>query len=116
MESIKYMRFKEGDKIEVLVEPHGTSMKYYCIKYRPKKRFNLFNPWRMLVQVWNGSSVTYDQPVLISNFDYACEYAESLKNNPLLINQHYEREDKRYKKACEAREKELKERKRTAKF
>ena len=92
-------------EIEVKVEPHGSSMKYYCILYRPKKRFNFFNWWRTLVSVWDGASLSFDQPVMFSNFDDAVEYAKKLKDNPELIEQHYDRERKRYAEARDRRNK-----------
>lgn len=83
-------------EVEIKIEPHSSSMSYYCIYYRFKKKFNLFNTWRQLVEVWDGASLSYDQPVLFSNFNDAVEFGKKLKNNPNLIKEHYDREDKRY--------------------
>lgn len=92
-----------GTEIEIKIEPHGYSMKYYCIYFRVKKKFNLFNSWNRLVRVWDGDSLHYDQPVLISNFDDAVKYGTQFVNNPNLINEHYDREDKKYYDAIKRR-------------
>jgi hypothetical protein len=86
-------------KVEIKIEPHSNNMSYYCIYYRFKKKFNFFNTWKQLVEVWDGAYLCYDQPVLFSNFDNAVKYGEQLKKNPNLIKEHYKKEDKKYQDA-----------------
>jgi len=93
-------------EIEVRVEPNSSSLRFYKIHYRPKKRFNLFNTWRTLVEVWDGANLSFDQPVLFDKFETAVEFAKKLKEDPTLIDQHYERENARYEKSQERRRKE----------
>lgn len=100
--------------IEIRVEPNGSSMKYYCIYYRDKKRFNFFNYWKQLVEVWDGAELTYDQPILIADFNQAVSYAKRLKANPKLIDEHYEKEDKKYNQIKERRNQHYQERNKSA--
>lgn len=92
-------------EIEVRITPHGTSMRYYQIHWRVKKKFNLFNFWKQIVTVWNGAELSYDQPLLYSHFNDAVAYAKKIKENPALITEHYKEQDKIYKKAKEDRDK-----------
>lgn len=103
-------------EIEVKVEPHGSSMNYYCIYYRYKKRFNFLNCWKRLVEVWDGASLTYDQPVMFEDFDYTVRYAKKLKENPELIKEHYIIEDEKYKKAKKRRGQYYQERNKSIKI
>lgn len=91
-------------KLEIKIEPNSDSLLYYSIYYRPKRRFNLFNPWNQLVEVWDGANLSYDQPVLFDNFDKAVEYGNQLKSNPKLIKEHYDREDKKYNESKKKRD------------
>lgn len=100
-------------EIEVKVSPHSYSMHYYQIHWRKKKRFNLFNFWKRMVTVWNGATLTYDQPVLYSNFDDAIAYASRLKANPKLIEEHYKKQAEIYKNAKEERQKNDRDRNKT---
>lgn len=97
-------------ELEVKIEPHSSSMRYYCIYYRYKKRSNLFNFWKQLVEVWDGAYLNYDQPVMFSDFDEAVKYGKELKDNPSLIKEHYDREDKKYQEAKKRRKDEYKSR------
>lgn len=103
-------------EIEVKVEPHSSSLAYYVIMYRPVKRFNLFNFWRTLVEVWDGASLNFSQPVMFQNFDHAVEYAKRIKTNPELISEHYKEQNEIYKKAVERRRNHNIERNKSAKF
>jgi hypothetical protein len=91
------------EEIEVKIEPNSASLRYFCIKYRPKKRINWFNWWSTLVQVWDGAYLTYDQPVLFESFENAVRYGKMLKQNPILIKEHYERQDKIYSASLKRR-------------
>lgn len=94
---------KKQLELEVRIEPYTSSMQYYCIYYRWKKKINLFNTWRLLIQVWNGAYITYGHPVLFPNFDYAVEYGKTLKSNPKLIEEHYKKQDQIYEEALNKR-------------
>lgn len=97
-------------EIEVKIEPHSNSLDYYCVYWRKKKRFNLFNCWSRMVSVYDGAQLTYDQPLMFSRFEDACNYGERIKKNPNLITEHYLIEDKKYKLALERRKKRSDER------
>lgn len=103
-------------EIEVRVEPHSSSMKYYQILWRKKKKFNLFNFWEVLVEVWDGACLNYSQPVMFGNLEDGIEYAKKLKSNPNLIEEHYKKQDKIYSDAKERREKEYESRNKTFKI
>lgn len=107
---------RQNEKIEVKVEPHSSSLRFYVIRYRPLKRFNLFNFWRTLVEVWDGASLNYSQPVMFEKFEHAVEYAKRIKDDPSLIDKHYEEQDKIYEKARERRIKYNQERNKSAKL
>jgi hypothetical protein len=99
-------------EIEVKVSPHG-SMRYYQIHWRKKSKYkivNFFRSWNRLVEVWDGGVLTYDQPVLFSNFGAAVEFAMEIKNDPKKLEKHYEREDEIYERAKKRREEYLRER------
>lgn len=87
-------------ELKVKVELHSSSGAYYGIYY---KRPGWFKSWYTLVEVWDGASLSYDQPVLFSEFEAAVEFAKKLKENPELIDKHYERQDEIYKKALQRR-------------
>lgn len=53
----------------------------------------------MLVYAWDHSS--YDQPVMYENFEEAVAHAKRLQENPALIDEHYKREDERFRKMRE---------------
>lgn len=91
-------------EVEIKIEPHSSSMSYYCIFYRFKKKFNLFNTWKRLDEVWDGGCLNNDHPVLISDFDDAVKFGERLKNNPNLIKEHNDIEDKKYRDAKKRRD------------
>lgn len=86
-------------EIELKVELLHSTMKLYCIYYRKKKKFNLFNYWKRLVRVWDSVYLDFDQPVLFEDFDKAVEYAKKLKSNPKLIEEHYKKERIKYNEA-----------------
>lgn len=98
-------------QIEVKVKPFVEGMGYYAIYYRDKWRyFNFLNFWTRLNTVLRmGARLSKDQPILFTNFDEAVNYANTLKENPLLIdeqinlNKHLIKEES--KKADEIRKK-----------
>lgn len=95
---------KKKKEIEVKVEPHSSSLNYYCIYYRKKRKINIFNFWNRMVEVYDGASLSYRQPVMFQNFYFAVEYAKKLKENPHLIEEHYKKEDEKYEKCLKERE------------
>ena len=97
-------------ELEIKVVPHSDSMKFYCFYYRFKKKFNLFNSFKQLVEVYDGANLSYDQPVMYSNFEDAVEYAKKLKENPALIDEHYKKQDEIYQQALKRKENYRKER------
>lgn len=104
-------------EIEVKVSPNSSSLAYYKIEWRYKrKRFNFLNPWKTIVEVWDGAYLNYDQPVLFQSFEGAVEYANKIKKDPSLIDKHYEEQDKIYNDAKERRLKERAERNRSIKI
>jgi hypothetical protein len=90
-------------ELEIKIEPHSSSMHFYCIYYRYKRKFNLFNSWKQLVEVWDGVNLSYDKPVMFNNFDDAVEYGKKLKDNPNLIGEHYAKENKKYQDSKQRR-------------
>ena len=60
--------------------------------------------WNMLVSVWDGVYLSYDQPVMFDSFDFVVQYAKRLKENPHLIEEHYKKEDEKYEKSLKERE------------
>lgn len=100
-------------EIEVKIQPHSSSLQYYCVYWRKKKRFNLFNAWNRMVSVFDGVYLTYDQPLMFDRFEDACNYGERIKKNPDLITEHYLNEDNKYKLALERRSKRTIERDKT---
>lgn len=90
-------RYKEKE-VQIRVEPF-SSRKYYCIYYREKKWFNLFNSWERYCYTWSspfGSSFNPYQPHLFNTFDKALEEAKRLKSNPELIDKNNEKRWKKY--------------------
>ena len=84
--------------VEVKVEPYSHTLKYYCIKYRYSwKYLNFLNPYRTLVEVWDGACLDYEQPVLFDNFNEAIKFAKYVKKNPNYIKEHYRKQDKIFK-------------------
>lgn len=90
-------------QLEILIEPHSSSMRYYVVRYRNKKKYNIFNSWRTLHEVWDGVYLTYDHPILFENFEEAIVYGKKLKNNPKRIRDHYKKQDEIYLKAKKRR-------------
>lgn len=90
----------KNKKIKVKVELHSSTSDFYCIYYKEDK---WWKEWRQLVGVWDGLYLEYDQTVLFSNFDEAVEYAKKLKENPELIDKHYEKQDKIYEESLRKR-------------
>lgn len=92
------MKIYKGKEVQVRVEPF-SSRKYYCIYYREKKWFNLFNSWERYCYTWSspfGSSFNPYQPHLFNTFDKALEEAKRLKSNPELIDKNNEKRWKKY--------------------
>lgn len=100
-------------EIEIKVEPHSSSMKYYVIRYRPKMKINWFNYWRTLVEVWDGASLSFDQPVMYDSFDDAISIAKKFKENPSLIDKHYKNEREKYMQSKKRRDDYYKSRNKT---
>ena len=111
------MKTKE---IQVKVSPHSSSLAYYTIEWRRKRKYlNFLNPWKLMVEVhWSGGScsVSYSQPVLFPNPGSAVEYANKLKKDPSLIDKHYEVQDKIYIRKKQERLEFLTNRNRTIKL
>jgi len=42
-------------EIEIRITPHSSSMSYYQVHWKWKKRFNLFNFWKRMVNVYDGA-------------------------------------------------------------
>lgn len=91
-------------ELEIKIEPHSESMRFYCIYYRYKKKYNPFNFWKQLVCVWDGAYLRYNQPVLFSDFNTAVEFGKSLQRDPNSIKKHYQKEDQKYKQAKKRRD------------
>lgn len=81
------MKRYKGKEIQVKVEPFSHD--HYCIFYREKKKFNLFNFWKQYCYTWSfgfrGTSFDPNQPHLFDKFEDALSVANRLKNNPELI-------------------------------
>lgn len=92
------MKRYKGKEVQVRVEPFSHD--YYCIFYREKKTFNLFNFWKCYCYTWSsgwrGSSFDPDQPHLYEKYEWALGVAKSLKNNPELIDENNEKRWKKY--------------------
>ena len=96
------MKTYKGKEVEVRVIPHGSSLSYYCIEYRVKKRFNWFNPWERYYYTWSISVDSFDpnQPHLYEKYEYALERAKKLKNNPELIDENNQKRWNEYNDRC----------------
>ena len=92
------MKRYKGKEVEVRVEPFSSD--HYCISYREKKRFNLFNFWKPYCYTWSIGlkSPSFDphQPYLFEKFESALKEAQRLKSNPGLIDENNERRWKKY--------------------
>lgn len=112
------MKTYKGKEVEVLVEPHGQSMSYYCIKYREKKRFNWFNPWITYCYTWSISRDSFDphQPHLFPEYESALEEAKRLRSNPELIDKNNEKRWREYNDLCDDLRKYTEERNKSAKL
>jgi hypothetical protein len=92
------MKIYKGKEVQVRVEPFSS--RNYCIYYREKKWFNLFNFWERYCYTWSfsfkGSSFDPNQPYLFDTFDKALEEAKRLKSNPELIDKNNEKRWKKY--------------------
>lgn len=91
------MKRYKGKEVQVRVEPFSS--RSYCICYREKKRFSLFNFWERYCYTWSspfGSSFNPNQPHLFDTFDKALEEAKRLKSNPGLIDKNNEKRWKKY--------------------
>jgi len=92
----------EGKEVEFLVEPFSDSN--YVIYYRVKKRFNLFNFWKLYEYVWRLDTLTFDkhQPFLYTSFESAAYSAKKLKENPKMLDEHIEAQKMRWKQCIDA--------------
>jgi hypothetical protein len=94
------MKRYKGKEVEVRVETF--SLDNYCIYYREKKRFNLFNPWKTYCYTWSlgwkGSSFDPHQPHLFDKYEWALAEAKRLKSKPELIDENNEKRWKKYDK------------------
>jgi hypothetical protein len=106
------MKRYKGKEVQVRVEPFSS--RSYCIYYREKKWFNLFNSWERYCYTWSssfkGPSFSPNQPYLFDTFDKVLEEAKRLKSNPELIDKNNE---KRWKKYNELLNQDREERNRT---
>jgi hypothetical protein len=87
------MKIYKGKEVQVRVEPFSS--RNYCIYYREKKWFNLFNFWERYCYTWSFS-FNPNQPYLFDTFDKALEEAKRLKSNPELIDKNNEKRWKKY--------------------
>ena len=96
------MKTYKGKEVEVRVRPHGSGLRYYCIEYRVKKRFNWFNVWERYCYTWNIGIDSFDpdQPYLYENYEYALQRAKKLKDNPELIDENNKKRWDDYKERC----------------
>ena len=97
-------------EIQVKISPYSSSLQYYSVLWRRKRKINIFTPWRRMVRVWEGFDLVPDQPMLFSRFEDAEAYAKELKKDPSLIEKHYEEQAQIYSELKEQREKYRKER------
>ena len=92
------MKRQKGTEVQVRVEPFSS--RSYCIYYREKKWFNLFNSWERYCYTWSssfkGPSFSPNQPYLFDTFDKVLEEAKRLKSNPELIDKNNEKRWKKY--------------------
>lgn len=100
-------------ELEFYITNYTTDQDYYVIYYRPKRKFNLFNTWKLLVKVFyagkrSNLNITNDQPVFFRDFDKAKEYAEYLKKNPDLIEKHIKEQNERFQQIIKERRKYIK--------
>ena len=97
------MKRYEGKEVEIRVEPH--SLDNYCIYYREKKKFNLFNFWKRYSYTWSiglrGSAFDPNQPHLFDKYEWALAEAKRLKSNPKLIDQNNEKRWEKYNYLCQ---------------
>ena len=112
------MKTYKGKEVEIRVEPFGESLTHYCIYYREKKKFNLFNTWKRYCYTWSigmRGTESFDpyQPYLFEKYESALEEAKRLKNNPELIDENNEKRWKRYNEICEDLRKYREERNKT---
>lgn len=92
------MKRYKGKEIQVKVEPFSHD--HYCIFYREKKKFNMFNFWKQYCYTFSIGlkSPFFDpnQPHLFEEFESALKTAQRLKSNPELIDENNERRWKKY--------------------
>lgn len=92
------MKIYKGKEVQVRVEPFSS--RNYCIYYREKKWFNLFNSWERYCYTWSssfkGSFFDPNQPYLFKKFEDALEEAKRLKSNSELIDKNNEKRWKKY--------------------
>ena len=92
------MKRYKGKEIQVRVEPF--SYDNYCIFYREKKIFNLFNFWKSYCYTWSlgcrGSLFDPYQPHLYDKYEWALADAKRLKSNPELIDKNNEERWEKY--------------------
>lgn len=85
-------------ELQIKVKLYSYSGNYYGIYYRYKwKHLNWFNPYKSLVEVYEGAYLINNHPVLFEKFENTVHFAEQLKANPNSIKEHYKEQDKIYK-------------------
>jgi len=97
------MKLHANINLEVKVIPQSDSLDYYVVLYRPKKLINIFNPWYIVVEVYDGAELRTDFPVMNHSFDEAVKYAKEIKANPQLLIDHNKKENEKYKSAVKRR-------------
>ena len=92
------MKRYKGKEVQVRVEPFSSD--HYCIYYREKKWFNLFNFWEKYCYTFSiglkSPSFDPNQPHLFGEFESALATAKRLKGNPELIDENNEMRWKKY--------------------
>lgn len=109
------MKRYKGKEVQVRVEPFSSD--YYCIYYREKKWFNLFNSWEKYCYTFSIGlkSPAFDpnQPHLFGDFESALKTAQLLKSNPELIDDNNEKRWDKYNKLLNQDRKYRKDRNRS---
>ena len=84
-------------EIEVRVVKHTSFLDdLYCVEWRFHRKFKIKSNWkRMECVIFTGTKTTHQQPVLLS-YDDAIKWAEQLKENPELIDEHKKNQIKLY--------------------
>lgn len=73
---------------------------FYVIYYREKRRFNLFNFWVLLTEVWRLSDIkpVRDQPCFFSNVRSAKDFIIGFKDDPNRLDHFKQVNDELYER------------------